>query len=668
MVHDYTDVTPESVKAAIDSALAEADELVDEAIASVDAPSFIATMAPLELAGAAASAGYGPSAFMSYVHQQAAVRDAGQAADEQIAKWRVRLRFRGDLYRAVKAFAATPEAAELSGERRRLLDHWLRDFRRAGHELSEEDRNKLEELQGRLVELEVAFHREINEFRDGITVTREQLAGLPDDYVARLSQGDQEGTYRVSLDYPELEPYLAQAHDRAKREELFRKSWNKVVDKNRPRLEEAIRVRAEIARLLGKPTWAHHAMEVRMAGTPERVMSFYGEVRPQLELAAREEVAVMQPMLEADGHDDQLRSWDWVYYDTQLAARQHEIDQNLVSEYLPLDAVIDGMLTLTGEVFGLEYRRVEPTQAWHPSVRLYEIRDRASGVTLAHFYMDLFPREGKYTHAAAFPLIVGHRRADGRYEQPVSAIVGNFTPPSPDRPSLLKHGGPRPQIETLFHEFGHILHMSLSRAEFARFSAAETEWDFVEAPSQIMEHWVWEPNVLRRFARHFRTGEALPADLIERMRDARYQNIGLRMTRQIFFGMVDLALHATDTPPDLDVATRESYAVTQLPYPEETFMLAGFDHLMGGYDAGYYGYLWAQVIGDDLWGRFEEEGTTDPGVGRAYRKAILEPNGSRSGDEMVLDFLGREASTETFLRTHGLPAALPAGAPGAADT
>jgi thimet oligopeptidase len=662
VLHDYTNTTVESVRAALDAALKEADELVARAVASVDAPSFAATMVPLDLGGAAAAAGYGPSAFMSFVHPQAAVRDAGQAADEQIAKWRVTLRFRGDLYRAVKAFAATEEAAALTGERRRLLDHWLRDFRRAGHELDTPQQEELERLQRRLVELEVAFNREVNEYQDGITVTREQLAGMPDDYIERLSAGETEGTYRVKLDAPELEPFLAQASDRSLREELFRKSWNRAVEANRPRLAEAIEVRQKIAKLLGQPTWAHHAMELRMAGNPERVMAFYDEVRPQLEFAARDEVSVMQPMLAADGYLDELQAWDWVYYDTQLAAQRHEIDSNLVSEYLPLDAVIDGMLTLTGEVFGLEYRRVEPTNAWHPSVRLYEIRDRASGVPLAHFYMDLFPREGKYNHAAAFPLVVGHRRADGRYEQPVSAIVANFQAPTVDRPSLLRHGGFRAPIETLFHEFGHILHMSLSRAEFARFSGAETEWDFVEAPSQIMEHWVWEPKVLRRFARHFRSGDPLPADLIERMRDARYQNIGLRMTRQIFFGTVDLALHARETPPDLDAAQRETYAVTQLPYPEGTFMLAGFAHLMGGYDAGYYGYLWAEVIGDDLWGRFEAEGTTHPEVGMAYRHAILEPNGSRSGDEMVLDFLGRPASTETYLRTRGLPAAAPAPA------
>jgi Zn-dependent oligopeptidase len=235
----------------------------------------------------------------------------------------------------------------------------------------------------------------------------------------------------------------------------------------------------------------------------------------------------------------------------------------------------------------------------------------------------------------------------------VSAIVANLTPPSPTGPSLLRHG-PGGEVETLFHEFGHILHMSLTRANFTRFSAAETEWDFVEAPSQIMEHWTWEPDVLARFARHHLTGEPIPRELVERLTGARYVDVGLRATRQVFFGTMDMALHATEEAPDLDAAIERSHGVTQVPYPAGTFMLGSFGHLMGGYDAGYYGYLWAEVIGDDMWGRFAEEGITSPAVGAAYRTAILEPNGTLPGDELVAGFLGRQASIQNYLRMRGL--------------
>jgi thimet oligopeptidase len=444
-----------------------------------------------------------------------------------------------------------------------------------------------------------------------------------------------------------------QARARAQRETLFRKNWNKAAELNRPLLIEALEVRRRIAGLLGHPTWAHYAMEVKMAAAPERVRAFYDELVPHLVEAAQRELEELNGMHAAAGEEGSVQAWDWLFYDTRQSREEHGVDQNAVSEYLPLDQVIDGMFALTGEVFGLEYRRVPEAKAWHPSVQLFEIRDRASGDVLAHFYADLFPREGKFGHAAAFPIVIGHRRADGTYQRPVNAIAANFTPPSGDRPSLLRHG-PSGEVETLFHEFGHILHMSLTRSEFTRFGAAETEWDFVEAPSQIMEHWVWEPDVLARFARHYRTGEAIPADLVVRMAGSRYMNVGLRGTRQVFFGTMDLALHASEEPLDVDEAIRRSHAVTQFPYPEGTFMLGGFGHVMGGYDAGYYGYLWAEVIGDDMWGRFVREGITSPEVGAEYRRAVLEPNGSRSGDQLVSDFLGRPASTATYLRLRGM--------------
>jgi thimet oligopeptidase len=653
MLHDYTATTAESVKAAVSDALAEADALIARSVASVEAPSFAATMRPIELAGAAAIAGYGTAGFMNYVHPQPGVRDAGQAAEEQIAKWNVGLPFREDLYRAVKAFAATPEAALLEGEEKRLLEFWLRDFRRAGHELAPADKAELESLRQRMVELEVAFARNINEDQEGIEVTREGLAGLPEEYIERLADGSAPGTYKVSIKGPELVPFLAQAHDRSLREELYRQNWTSAMEANRPILEEALETRRRIAQLFGMPTWAHYALEVKMAGSPERVEDFYAQIVPPLRAQAEREVAALQERATQDGLIGPLQTWDWTYYDNLQALEEHGVDQNEVSQYFPLEPVIDGMFAMTAEVFGLEYRRVPDARAWHPDVMLYEIRDKASGALMAHFYADLHPRPDKYYHAAAFPLVIGHRRADGSYATPVSAIVANITPPGPDRPSLLRHG-PRGEMDTLFHEFGHILHQSLTRAEFARFSGTQTEGDFVEAPSQIMEHWVWQPSVLARFARHYRTGEPLPADLLERMMGGEYLNVGLRGAWQVSFGAEDMTMHASAGPVDIDAAMRDAFAVTSLPYPEGTFSVASFGHLMGGYDAGYYGYLWAEVIGDDLWSRFVEEGITSPAVGTAYREAILERGGTRSGDELVADFLGRQASVKNYLRMRNL--------------
>ena len=650
MLYDYTAATATSVREETDAALAEADAYVTGVAASAGSPTFDETLLPLELAGAALTRGYGRGAFLGQAHPDAEVRDAGIEAEERISKWRVALVFRSDVFAAVRAFSETEAGRALEGERARLLEHWLRDFRRAGHELDEAERGELERLRNRLVEVEVAFGRNINDYRDGIDVTREQLAGLPASYIDRLKPGSTDGTFHVSLDYPETNPFLAQAHDRDLRRELFLKSWSQAVADNRPLLDEALDLRRRIAGLLGQPTWADHAMEVKMAHDPARVRDFYETLLPSLDGKVREELETLRTRLEADGHDGPIMAWDWRYYDEALRRADYGVDQNEISEYLPLERVMAGMFELTGEVFGLDYRQVADPMVWDASVQLYEILDRASGQHIAHFYSDLHPREGKFSHAAAFPLVIGHRAVDGSYVAPVSAILANFTPPSADRPALLTHA----EVETLFHEFGHILHASLTRAEFGRFSGSETEWDFVEAPSQIMEHWTWEPSVLRGLAAHHETGATLPDELTEKMRQARWVNVGIKTAVQAFYGQIDLALHAERDVPDIDEALRRTYAVTGMPYPEGTFLLSGFGHLLGGYDAGYYGYLWAAVIGDDMFGRFVAEGVTSPAVGAEYRREILEPNGSRDADDLVRAFLGRDPSNEAFLRLRGM--------------
>ncbi len=650
MLYDYTAVTSDTVRSETDAALATADAQVDGLVASVGSPTFEATLLPLELAGAELIRGYGRGAFLGQAHPDAAVRAAGIEAEERINKWRVAVLARPDVYGAVRAFADTEAATALDGEDARLLEHWLRDFRRAGHDLPDDDRAELERLKNRLVEIKVAFQRNINDYRDGLDLTREQLAGLPDSYVERLKPGSAPGTFRVSLDYPEIGPFMEQAHDRALRRELFVKDWNKAAELNRPLLAEALELRHRIAGMLGRPTWADHAMEVKMARSPARVRDFYATLLPALDGRVASDIEGLRAGLAGDGHDGPLQPWDWRYYNETMRRTQYGVDQDRVSEYLPLEPVIQGMFDLTGEVFGLTYRVVEDARAWHPSVRLYEILDRASGASIAHFYADLHPREGKFSHAAAYALVVGHRASDGSYVAPVSAILANFTPPSATKPALLRHR----EMETLFHEFGHVLHMSLTRAAHPRFSGAETEWDFVEAPSQIMEHWTWEASVLARFASHHETGEPMPPELVEQLRQARWVNVGIQVALQAFYGQVDLALHGEPTVPDLDEALRRTYAVTGMPYPEGTFMLGGFGHLIDGYDAGYYGYLWADVIGDDMFSRFAREGVTSPAVGADYRHEILEPNGTRDASDLVRAFLGRDPSNEQFLRLRGM--------------
>lgn len=648
--------TADDVTALTDEALAEADALLEQVV-SAPFDRFNQVLAPLDEAADVLGRAYGRGAFLADVHPDPDLRDVARAAQERIQQWQVAMTFRDDLWTAISTYAESDDAAALDGERARLLAFMLRDLRRAGHELDPDARAEMQEHSGRLVELGVAFQRNLAEHEDPLVVTRDDLAGLPDSYVEGLSPGPDDGTYLVTLSYPDAIPFLDRADRRDLRQELDRRFNTRAEEANRPLLAEAVRLRARIAELLGQPSWAHHKLEERMAKHPDAVRELYDGIVPPLTDAARDELAVMQRLLAADTGDDDavVQRWDWRYYHARLQREQHGIDNDEVAAHFPLEQVLDGLFTLTGDVFGLDHEPAD-AETWHPDVRSFTVRDRASGEAIATVHMDLFPREGTYGHAAAFTLRPGRRLPDGGYQQPVSAIVANFTPPqvggpTADRPSLLQHS----EVETLFHEYGHILHQVLTRAELVRFSGTSVERDFVEAPSQIMQHWTWDPAVLRTFARHHETGEPIPDELVEALVAARRLDVALQQLRQVQFGLLDLALHGEDAPDlDLDEVTRQAAAVTLLPHPEDTFFPATFAHVMGGYDAGYYGYIWAEVIGDDMFRRFAEEGVTSPEVGADYRHEILEPGGSRDAGDLVRAFLGREPDNTAFLHKLGI--------------
>ena len=650
----YWGLTAADIAAATDDAIAAAETLVTSIVEVDGIRSYANTMAPLDEAGTIVADAHGRYSLMGRVHPDPDVRAAGLQTEERLTKWSSDLAFREDLYAAVRGFSTTAEAVSLDGLSRRALDFALRDFRRAGQELDAERRAELQSLRQRLIELQVTFGRNLDEWKDFIEVTEDELAGLSAQYIARLQPGETPNTRRVSLDYPEYLPFMEQAKQRDLRRDLQHKFYNMAATENSKILDEAVTIRQRMAELLGHATWADYAMEVKMAD-PASVAEFYGSIVPGLTAKGTAELEALQELMVTDSPADVVRSWDWAYYDSEQRKLDYGVDPDEVAAFFPLARVLDGLFSITGSVFGLEYRRVQDAAAWHDDVSLYEIRDRERDATIAYFYADLFPRDGKYGHAACFGIRGGRRLPDGAYRQPIAAIVANLTKPGPDAPSLLKHT----EAVTLFHEFGHVLHYCLTEVNHPRFAGFETEWDFVEAPSQIMENWMWEPEVLRQFARHHESGEPIPAELVEQLVAARDQNVGLKTLRQVFLGKLDLALHATADPVDVDAAYRECFAFTLLPFPEGTRFPAGFGHLMGGYDAGYYGYLWAKVFGDDMFSAFAAAGVLDPEVGRRYRREVLASGAARDAGEHLEAFLGRPPSTAAFMRRLGIHAENP---------
>jgi thimet oligopeptidase len=648
-MYSYTNITAEDISAGTDKAINDARRVLDTLVDATPR-TFENTLMPIDQIGDLMAHAFAAFAFMGYVHPELAVRKAGNEAQEKLNTFGVEMIFRDDLNAAVKEFGTTAEASSLQGEQKRFLEFMLRDLRRAGHDLDADTRTSVKEKTQRLVELGVRFQNNIDEFEDFILVDNDDLEGLPRSFADGLAVDEDSGKMKVTLDYPDLLPFIENGKRRDLREELSRKSANQAVEDNRPILEEAIKLRNQIAQDFGVASWSHYQLEERMAKTPEAVSAFYDDLIPPLNAQGKEDLDAMATLLAQEYDDNQMQVWDWRYFDTLQRKTDYGVDPFEVAAYFPLDAVLNGMFELVQSTFGITFEEVDAEGAWHPDVRLFAMSDAASGESLAHFYLDLFPREGKFGHAAEFPLILSRRLEDGTYQNPVCAMVANFTKPTATTPSLLQHS----EVETLFHEFGHVLHQNLGRTELARFSGTNVEQDFVEAPSQIMQHWVWRSEVLKKFARHHETGDPIPDELVDKLVEARQLNIAIHQLRQLQFGWIDQRIHQPGDEKDLDEALRDAAAISLLPHPEGTFSLASFGHLMGGYDSAYYGYMWSEVFGDDMFSIFEEKGATSPEVGMAYRREVLEKGGSLDAEEMLINFLGRTPDNSAFLRKLGI--------------
>ncbi|MBM3139406.1 MAG: Zn-dependent oligopeptidase [Chloroflexi bacterium] len=650
---DYTRVTADAIPDRAREAMRRSDALLDAVVAVPDGRRTLEnTLLPLDAVSDEIAIASGRYGFLTYVSADAGVRKAALEAEQALDTYATAMGFREDVNRALRAFADSPAGRALEGEERRLLEFELRDYRRNGFDLPPDRRARVQALKERLVQLGTEFRRNIDEYQEAILVTREQLAGLPESFVRRLRtvETDAGTRFRVSLDYPEFYPFMEAAEDGALRRELFMKNHNKAAGVNLPLLAEAIAIRDEVATLLGYASWAHYVLEIRMAKEPRAALDFLVELEQQVRVKADRDIAELAASKARHLGVERapLEIWDWRYYQQRVLREQFEVDAFKVAEYFPLEVTLEGMFGVYQRLVGVRFVPVPETKAWHPDVRLYAIEDARDGSHIAHFYMDLHPRPDKYGHAAAFNLLLGRRVPDGRYQAPASAIVANFTKPTADSPSLLRHS----EVETLFHEFGHILHQTMTRSRFARFAGTRVERDYVEAPSQMLEHWVWDRAVLAGFTRHVESGEPLPADLLDRMIAAKNVASGVHYLRQLYFARLDLAYHLDGREKDTDAIAEELHGITGFPFPRETHFQAGFGHLFG-YDAGYYGYLWSQVFGDDMFTRFE--GAPDPGaVGADYRRVILERGGTRDAAELIREFLGREPRNDAFLREIGL--------------
>ncbi|MEE8469636.1 MAG: M3 family metallopeptidase [Planctomycetota bacterium] len=594
--------------------------------------------------------------FLAQVSTDPDERARGDRAALHLSNWYSELYKREDLYRALVDFEATePELG--GGEGERFLGRLLRDYRRSGMELPAADRARLLAIDRELTELGIQFRSNIDEDESVLLLTPEECAGVPQAFLDSLPVAA--GLYVARLSGPVAGYFFGDCEVQATRRKMSIAYSRRGGRRNVDVLEKMLRLRSEQAHLLGYPHIADYVTETRMAQSAAAVWAFYDDLRPKLRKKALQDLAEFQDAKRTHTKDPEavLEAWDFSFYRNWLMKEKYAVDTKVVRDYFPLDQVTKGLFSVTQELFGLRYveiterARAAGRTLWHEDVKLFEVWDRETQELLGEFYTDLHPRPGKYTHAAQFPLVLRKRWSDGELTRPLVALVTNFTKPTAEQPSLLSHR----EVQTYFHEFGHCLHTILSEGDLAEFSGTAVARDFVEAPSQMLENWVWDAEVLARFARHHETGEPLSEEILAGMIAAKNLGSGLSTEGQVFLGLLDMTYH-TDEDGELDTTAvrREVYGETRLfPAIDNIFGQASFGHLVG-YHAGYYGYLWSLVYAQDMFSRFEAEGIMNPVTAREYRELILARGGTVDALDMVREFLGREPNSKAFLKHLGL--------------
>jgi len=584
----------------------------------------------------------------------AKLRDAATDALKALEEWTVGIDYREDVYKALKAYA--DRKPKLKGEDAKLLTETMRDYRRAGLELPKPQRDEVEKMRKELSRLTTDYESNITKAQKAVKFTLIELEGVPESFLAQVKTGADEYTVMANITW-----HYMSVMDNAKREDtrkrLITEHDNLARAENIPLLEKILPLRDDIAHKLGYKTWADYQIEVKMAGTAAAAIDFLEKLKTGLQPKFDAELAEFRriKIKETGDTNAQVCVWDWRYLSSQLKKEKYNVDAEQLRVYFPYQRVLDGMFNIYQNIFGLKFERVEPPYKWIGDLQLYAVSDAKTEEPLGLFYLDMFPREGKYNHFAQFHLIQGKVMASGKYQRPTVALICNFPSPSKDKPSLLAHS----DVETIFHEFGHAMHSMMTRAKYARFSGTSVPRDFVEAPSQMLENWVWDKKVLDSFAADYRDpSKKIPADILAKLREAKFATEGTRYRRQLSFALTDLTLHTQVHDGNAAEALPLSNKVLSevfLPMVPDTAFVAYFGHLMG-YDAGYYGYAWADAISADMATVFEKapNGYFDQAAGHRLRVEIYEPGNSRDVNESIEKFLGRTRSLDPFLKKIGI--------------
>jgi oligopeptidase A len=594
------------------------------------------------------------------------LRAAFNAVQPQVSAFYAGIPLHGGLWKAIQSFSATPEAQALSGERKRYLDKTIDSFRRNGAELDDAGKQRMQEIDIELAKITTKFSENVLDSTNAFELVlrdEAQLAGLPPSAIAAAHESaTSKGVkgWRFTLQAPDYVAIMTYLDDRQIRRDVYHAFSIRATQgdfDNRPAVARILELRAEKARMLGYRTFADLVLEDRMAHNGDRALAFLGDLKVRTEAQFHAENRdLLEFRRQIEGLEaPELEPWDVGYYAEKQRAARYSFDEEALRPYFPLEKVVSGMFDLVNRLYGIVVYQEQDVPAWDPHVTSYGIRD-ADGTFLGGFYADWFPRENKRGGAWMDSLLTGGPR-DGRFEPHLGLICGNLTKPVGGKPALLTHR----EVETIFHEFGHLLHHLLSRVGVRTLAGTSVAWDFVELPSQIMENWCWEREALDLFARHYETGESIPADLFDSMNRARTFRAANAQMRQLGFGFVDLLLHLRyDAASDGDLIAYTRSVIQQFspaPLPPDHAMVAAFTHLFAspvGYGAGYYSYKWAEVLDADAFTRFIERGIFSREVGLEFRDKILARGDSEDPAELYRDFMGRDPDPNALLIRSGL--------------
>jgi peptidyl-dipeptidase Dcp len=658
-VPPFDQIENEHYMPAIDSGIAQARAEIEAITSSEAAPTFVNTVAAYDRAGELLN----KVASVFYSQTSANTNDTLEQLQMEIAPkvsaFSDEVLLNAGLFKRIKAVYDDKDNEQLNPEELFLLDNLYKGFVRNGALLDSADQEILKKLNQEISVLVVKFNQnvlaETNDYR--LVIEDEaDLAGLPASVIATAADmaksAGMEGKWVFTTQKPSMIPFLQYADNRDLRKQLYDAYLNRGNNgnehDNNQILADLVSKRAERAKLLGYKTHADLVLETRMAKTPGNVISLVDNLLDRALPVAERERDEMQKIIDAEGGNFKLEPHDWWYYAEKLRKEKYDLDETELRPYFSLDQTRDGVFAVANKLYGITFTPIANIPLPHPDAQAFEVKE-ADGSHVGVLYMDFFPRESK-RQGAWCGGYRDHRVIDGKEITPVVTIVGNFTLPTGDTPALLSMD----DVTTLFHEFGHGLQALFSDNTYANTTTA---WDIVELPSQIMEHWATEPEVLNMYAKHYETGEVIPQELVDKIKNSSYFNTGFDNVEIMAASLLDMAYYSLEAPVSVNVQKFEKETMKNIgliPEIEPRYRSTYFLHMVSGYDAGYYVYTWAAVLDNDAFEAFKENGIFDQATATSFRKNILEKMGTMDAEQMYLNFRGRDPEIEPLLRNRGL--------------